>query len=78
MSPWGSGINGKLENITKDDLLLSAATMNISRSRAQHIIGQVTDAAAAFPNCAKQAQIPSAYAKEILKQFQMMNNISYI
>lgn len=71
-------INGKLENITRDDLLQSAATMNISRSRALHTIGQVIDAAAAFTNYAKQAQIPLAAAKEILKQFQVMNNISYM
>lgn len=50
-------INGKLDNITMEDLLASAKHMNISRNRAIRIIDDVTKAVQGWPMYAQRAAV---------------------
>lgn len=60
-------INGKRENITRDDLLTVADRFRITLPRANRVIDQVADAVVRWPEFAEQAGVDRARISEIAK-----------
>ncbi|PKN46933.1 MAG: toxin HipA [Deltaproteobacteria bacterium HGW-Deltaproteobacteria-17] len=58
-------LHGKREAFVRDDLLAAAETASLARSRAVHIIGQVTGAVAAWPDFARSAGVAEAWIADI-------------
>lgn len=56
-------VNGKFDNITRDDLMALAATNNIKE--ATHIIEEVCEAASHWPDIAKECGVPSQMIDKI-------------
>ena len=57
-------INGKFDNITRDDLLELGARNNIRN--ASHIIEEVCDVCATWPRIAKECDVPQSMIEKIL------------
>lgn len=62
-------INGKRDNVDRDDCLAAARRMSIREPRAREIIGHVTEAVAQWMNHAADAQLPEQAALSIQKAF---------
>ena len=62
-------INGKFDNITRDDLLELGARNNIRN--ASLIIDEVCDACATWPTIAKQCDVPQSMIDNILPNMQL-------
>ena len=56
-------VNGKYDNITRDDLMVLAATNNIKE--ATHIIEEVCEAASHWPDIAKECGVPAQMINQI-------------
>ena len=62
-------VNGKLDNITAEDLLASAGSMNLSAVRAKRILGEVSDALAGWSRFAEEASVTEPVMNAIREQF---------
>lgn len=62
-------VSGKLDNITAEDLLASAASMNLSTQRAKRILGEVADALSDWPRFAEEAAVTEPTMKTIQSLF---------
>ena len=62
-------INGKVDDISFEDLLASAESMGISKTKAIKFIQEVQNTALEFKEYAAQANIPNDIAEQIYKQF---------
>lgn len=62
-------VNGKLDNITAEDLLASAGSMNLSAVRAKRILGEVADALAGWSRFAEEASVTESVMNAIREQF---------
>ncbi len=62
-------INGKFDNITRDDLMELGARNNIRN--ASHIIDEVCDACATWPTIAKECDVPQKMIDKILPNMQL-------
>ncbi|HET6726054.1 MAG TPA: type II toxin-antitoxin system HipA family toxin [Gammaproteobacteria bacterium] len=60
-------VNGKRENITREDLLTVADRFRITLPRANKFINQVADAVARWPEFAEEAGVDAARVNEIRK-----------
>ena len=58
-------VNGKFKNIGKSDLMAVADRFQVPRARA--ILKEVTEAVAAWPECARKAEVPEDIAEDIRK-----------
>ena len=75
-NPWlcrhQMSVNGKLENISTEDLLVAAQSMSISTTRAKRILGEVAGALADWPRFAEEAELPEATMRAVQTQFQLI------
>ena len=62
-------INGKVDEITLDDLLCVAEKMNITKSKATKLIDEVQTSAKNFKNFALEAELPGFVFEEIYDKF---------
>ena len=62
-------VNGKLDNITAEDLLASAGSMNLSAGRAKRILGEVADALAGWSRFAEEASVTESVMNAIRERF---------
>jgi serine/threonine-protein kinase HipA len=67
-------INGKRENITRDDLLTVAERFRITLPRANKFIDQVADAVARWPEFAEEAGVDAARIREIARLHRSLVN----
>ena len=65
-------MNGKFDDITRDDLLAVAALNNIKD--AAHIIDEVCDAASQWPKIASECDVPTAMIEAITPNLLLGNN----
>lgn len=66
-------VNGKIDDITVDDLLESAIKMNINKTKAIKIINEVINAAKQFFKFASIAHLPNDVADAIYKEFTLLD-----
>ncbi len=62
-------VNGKLENISAEDLLASAKNMNLSEFRAKRILNEVSAALAGWSDFAEEAFVTEPTMGAVQKQF---------
>lgn len=62
-------VNGKLENISAEDLLASAKNMNLSELRAKRILNEVSAALAGWSDFAEEAFVTEPTMEAVQKQF---------
>lgn len=62
-------VNGKLENISAEDLLASAKNMNLSELRAKRILNEVSAALAGWSDFAEEAFVTEPTMQAVQKQF---------
>ncbi|MBR5666613.1 MAG: type II toxin-antitoxin system HipA family toxin, partial [Lachnospiraceae bacterium] len=62
-------VNGKLDNLTAEDLLASAGSMNLSAVRAKRILGEVADALAGWSRFAEEASVTESVMNAIRERF---------
>lgn len=62
-------VNGKLENISAEDLLASAKNMNLSELRAKRILNEVSAALAGWSDFAAEAFVTEPTMEAVQKQF---------
>ncbi|MCR5466112.1 MAG: type II toxin-antitoxin system HipA family toxin [Lachnospiraceae bacterium] len=72
-NPWlrrhQMSVNGKLENISAEDLLASAKNMNLSELRAKRILNEVSAALAGWSDFAEEAFVTEPTMEAVQKQF---------
>lgn len=62
-------VNGKLENISAEDLLASAKSMNLSELRAKRILNEVSAALAGWSDFSEEAFVTEPTMEAVQKQF---------
>lgn len=62
-------INGKTENITKEDIVACGKKMNISNARIKNVIAKVENVVSSWDMYALQAELPENIANEKKKNF---------
>ena len=62
-------VNGKLENISAEDLLASAKNMNLSELRAKRILNEVSAALAGWSDFSEEAFVTEPTMEAVQKQF---------
>ena len=71
-NPWlrrhQMSVNGKLENISAEDLLASAKNMNLSELRAKRILNEVSAALAGWSDFAEEAFVTEPTMEAVQKQ----------
>ena len=65
-------INGKRENITKEDVLKAAETMGIKQGKADQIIKEMHEVLKKWPMFAKQAKLDSITMNKIKSDFNIL------
>ena len=68
-------VNGKIDDITYDDLLESAKNMNISEHKAKELISNVINAAKKFPKFALEADLPNNIIDAIYGDFVLLEEV---
>lgn len=72
-NPWlhrhQMSVNGKLENISAEDLMASAKNMNLSELRAKRILNEVSAALAGWSDFSEEAFVTEPTMEAVQKQF---------